>query len=60
MNNSLEKKMKRIYIGYIVRAVPHRWLEYKNAPALRAPPAGLIKLATAVCNEAEAKSMHEH
>jgi hypothetical protein len=58
----LEKKMKmkRIFIGYIVRAVQHRWLEYKNALALRAPPAGLIKLATAACNEAEAKRMREH
>jgi len=52
--------MKRNFIGYVVRAVLHRWLEYKNAMALRARPAGLIKFATAVCNGAEAKGMREH
>lgn len=53
-------KMKRIFIGYIVLAVQHRWLEYKNALALRAPPAGMIKLENAVCNEAEAKGFFNH
>jgi hypothetical protein len=60
LNNRLTKKMKRNFIGYVVRAVLHRWLEYKNAMALRARPAGLIKFATAVCNGAEAKGMREH
>ena len=47
---------KRILIGYVVRAVRRRLLEYAKASALRTPLAGLTMFATCLLQAEEKPS----